>query len=144
MCRNPSDKTPSRAFRQHSAVRFRLTMFRQTAKSYRCLLCLLCTKVILVTILVGKSCARSTKVAGMKIALKHNGFKASCGGDKRDRTADLLNAIQALSQLSYTPIANDNIPDKSAIVKYKFPGLEKACDDRIDFNSIVDTYVKLG
>ena len=27
------------------------------------------------------------------------------GGDKRDRTADLLNAIQALSQLSYTPIA---------------------------------------
>ena len=26
------------------------------------------------------------------------------GGDKRDRTDDLLNAIQALSQLSYTPI----------------------------------------
>ena len=25
------------------------------------------------------------------------------GGGKRDRTADLLNAIQALSQLSYTP-----------------------------------------
>ena len=25
------------------------------------------------------------------------------GGAKRDRTADLLNAIQALSQLSYTP-----------------------------------------
>ena len=28
------------------------------------------------------------------------------GGDKRDRTADLLNAIQALSQLSYTPISS--------------------------------------
>lgn len=28
----------------------------------------------------------------------------SSGGDKRDRTADLLNAIQALSQLSYTPM----------------------------------------
>ena len=28
------------------------------------------------------------------------------GGDKRDRTADLLNAIQALSQLSYTPIGD--------------------------------------
>ena len=28
------------------------------------------------------------------------------GGDKRDRTADLLNAIQALSQLSYTPKFN--------------------------------------
>ena len=27
----------------------------------------------------------------------------SFGGDMRDRTADLLNAIQALSQLSYTP-----------------------------------------
>ena len=32
------------------------------------------------------------------------GFKVFFGGDKRDRTADLLNAIQALSQLSYTPI----------------------------------------
>ena len=29
------------------------------------------------------------------------------GGDKRDRTADLLNAIQALSQLSYTPRISD-------------------------------------
>ncbi len=36
-----------------------------------------------------------------------SGCATSCanrpGGDKRDRTADLLNAIQALSQLSYTP-----------------------------------------
>ena len=31
-------------------------------------------------------------------------FLYTLGGDKRDRTADLLNAIQALSQLSYTPI----------------------------------------
>ena len=30
-------------------------------------------------------------------------FRSFLGGDKRDRTADLLNAIQALSQLSYTP-----------------------------------------
>ena len=35
-----------------------------------------------------------------EFTLKIGGF----GGDKRDRTADLLNAIQALSQLSYTPI----------------------------------------
>ncbi len=42
----------------------------------------------------------------------HNGKEKSTnlsvgafGGDKRDRTADLLNAIQALSQLSYTPIS---------------------------------------
>ena len=39
-----------------------------------------------------------------KIALKTNGFQGFDGGDKRDRTADLLNAIQALSQLSYTPV----------------------------------------
>ena len=30
-------------------------------------------------------------------------IKEEIGGDKRDRTADLLNAIQALSQLSYIP-----------------------------------------
>src|ERR1700712_5118200 len=29
-----------------------------------------------------------------------------CGGAKRDRTADLLHAMQALSQLSYSPTAN--------------------------------------
>ena len=33
-----------------------------------------------------------------------NILSVSVGGDKRDRTADLLNAIQALSQLSYTPV----------------------------------------
>ena len=32
-------------------------------------------------------------------------LQSNLGGDKRDRTADLLNAIQALSQLSYTPIS---------------------------------------
>ena len=31
------------------------------------------------------------------------------GGAKEDRTPDLLNAIQALSQLSYNPIGKDNI-----------------------------------
>ena len=38
--------------------------------------------------------------------LKTEVFRTFCGGDKRDRTADLLNAIQALSQLSYTPKFN--------------------------------------
>ena len=32
----------------------------------------------------------------------------SGGGGKRDRTADLLHAMQALSQLSYTPLQNRN------------------------------------
>ena len=36
--------------------------------------------------------------------MKTSLFASQNGGDKRDRTADLLNAIQALSQLSYTPI----------------------------------------
>ena len=36
--------------------------------------------------------------------LKSCDFRTFSGGDKRDRTADLLNAIQALSQLSYTPM----------------------------------------
>ena len=35
---------------------------------------------------------------------KKTNLSVGLGGDKRDRTADLLNAIQALSQLSYTPI----------------------------------------
>ena len=45
-----------------------------------------------------------------KKALKTNGFQGFDGGDKRDRTADLLNAIQALSQLSYTPIFGLSAP----------------------------------
>ena len=61
-------------------------------------------------------------LTSLKLSLNHEGFRVVfCiqknslstfdidklfifGGDKRDRTADLLNAIQALSQLSYTPI----------------------------------------
>ena len=42
-----------------------------------------------------------------------------CGGDKRDRTADLLNAIQALSQLSYTPIFGLLFCDSFAIIATK-------------------------
>ena len=36
---------------------------------------------------------------------RNQAFHNASGGDKRDRTADLLNAIQALSQLSYTPVS---------------------------------------
>ena len=46
------------------------------------------------------------KVAKTPDFLRNQAF---FGGDKRDRTADLLNAIQALSQLSYTPICNWDI-----------------------------------
>ena len=34
------------------------------------------------------------------------------GGDKRDRTADLLHAMQALSQLSYTPTSGNHFSVK--------------------------------
>ena len=37
---------------------------------------------------------------------RNQAFHNASGGDKRDRTADLLNAIQALSQLSYTPVGD--------------------------------------
>jgi hypothetical protein len=32
-------------------------------------------------------------------------YSLKLGGGKRDRTADLLHAMQALSQLSYTPVS---------------------------------------
>lgn len=40
-------------------------------------------------------------------AISHQQHFTACvaGGGKRDRTADLLHAMQALSQLSYTPVA---------------------------------------
>ena len=37
------------------------------------------------------------------------------GGDKRDRTADLLNAIQALSQLSYTPDLRKSLSEQHMV-----------------------------
>ena len=37
------------------------------------------------------------------------------GGGKRDRTADLLHAMQALSQLSYTPTANEKLYGAGAV-----------------------------
>ena len=51
------------------------------------------------------------------------------GGDNRDRTDDLLNAIQALSQLSYTPRSFSvgtfvSIAGESSFVNYKFSFFE--------------------
>ena len=39
--------------------------------------------------------------------VRHNKSKRLNGGAERDRTVGLLNAIQALSQLSYSPAATD-------------------------------------
>ncbi len=41
-----------------------------------------------------------------QLAILSSGCGLIVGGGKRDRTADLLHAMQALSQLSYTPTAN--------------------------------------
>ena len=46
---------------------------------------------------------RKTDQALPKKTKKEFATRQKVGGGKRDRTADLLNAIQALSQLSYTP-----------------------------------------
>ena len=43
-------------------------------------------------------------------------FREGSGGAKRDRTADLLNAIQALSQLSYSPIRNGPAREAGPVV----------------------------
>ena len=40
----------------------------------------------------------------------HTGFAVATGGAGRDRTGDLLNANQALSQLSYSPKRNQSRP----------------------------------
>jgi hypothetical protein len=45
----------------------------------------------------------------VRLHLNPKGF----GGDKRDRTADLLHAMQALSQLSYTPEQDINYSSKN-------------------------------
>src|ERR1700720_4582636 len=39
------------------------------------------------------------------------------GGAKRDRTADLLHAMQALSQLSYSPTAGANYRTRRALLQ---------------------------
>ena len=49
------------------------------------------------------SCFGETKRLDLR---RNQAFHNASGGDKRDRTADLLNAIQALSQLSYTPVGD--------------------------------------
>jgi hypothetical protein len=47
--------------------------------------------------------------------LSRTGSYASCGGAGRDRTDDLLNAIQALSQLSYSPKTSKYSPRPDAL-----------------------------
>ena len=55
--------------------------------------------------------ARGLRFEGFFKPRKRRSFvdRLFLGGDKRDRTADLLNAIQALSQLSYTPMSKEYI-----------------------------------
>ena len=71
----------------------------------------------------GPAPANSGKI---KILFQPKSEQDQCGGDDRDRTDYLLNAIQALSQVSYTPTGNTRIKcsfilsDFSRIVKNFF------------------------
>jgi hypothetical protein len=61
--------------------------------------------------------------AGRKSSLKSIHRESISGGARRDRTADLLHAMQALSQLSYGPTwRRGTLPDKQRLVK-KMNGL---------------------
>src|SRR4029450_4513387 len=53
------------------------------------------------------------------------GSELSLGGAERDRTVDLLNAIQALSQLSYGPTGRGRVEAERGPVK-RHPGPTRA------------------
>ena len=54
------------------------------------------------------------------------------GGDKRDRTADLLNAIQALSQLSYTPKNRELLTTMKFFKQIVRPAILIESDERVE------------
>ena len=67
-------------------------------------------------------------------------FRSFLGGDKRDRTADLLNAIQALSQLSYTPILA--VSDSFRIIAVKGVFVKRFCELFSFFGAVpTDSYL---
>ena len=52
------------------------------------------------------STSRLSGVCSNQLSYNPSGTPCGCGGDARIRTEDLLNANQALYQLSYTPAVN--------------------------------------
>src|SRR6476469_1201467 len=63
-------------------------------------------------------------------------FPTNPGGGKRDRTADLLHAMQALSQLSYTPGLSDaaSFPANRRALNYS-PKIRPVSNPVSDFQS---------
>ena len=55
----------------------------------------------------------SSAAAPVRSRSKSHDLREEDGGARRNRTADLLNAIQALSQLSYGPTRDDRLGDRS-------------------------------
>ena len=55
---------------------------------------------------MGTKIVRTGRAACSALYYRYN---LIAGGGKRDRTADLLHAMQALSQLSYTPLRRSEI-----------------------------------
>ena len=73
------------------------------AFSRNALCCLACISIPLFSFQGADSGLRPEQNT-QKFLLEYFGPFSGAGGDKRDRTADLLRAKQALSHLSYTPM----------------------------------------
>ncbi len=56
------------------------------------------------------------------IRCNYHPFRSGLGGARRDRTADLLHAMQALSQLSYSPTEAGTLCSQPETVKPGFTG----------------------
>ncbi len=68
--------------------------------------------------------------------LQEDAFKRN-GGPKRDRTADLLNANQALSQLSYGPLLRGVV----GLVRFELttPPLSRVCSNQLSYKPVHHT-----
>ncbi len=67
----------------------------------------------------------------------HDALKKN-GGDEEDRTPDLLNANQALSQLSYVPILWVKIMVGLARLELATPRLSSVCSNQLSYKPSAD------
>ncbi len=63
-------------------------------------------------------------------------FKTKTGGAGRDRTGGLLNANQALSQLSYSPLLNESACRQADLFHYNRGRLDAATHDQHEQHEI--------
>jgi hypothetical protein len=77
---------------------------------------------------------RATRMADGRYLSRSLSYVGIIGGGKRDRTADLLHAMQALSQLSYTPGKPREII-RSDVCEVKSTGLTRVSAQATDSGS---------